>query len=611
MARFFAAVCCLVLVCGSHALAESESRLWSDASGKFKIEAKLLEVKNGKAVLLKADGKKVEIPVTKLSDADQKHIAESENPFDAPAGTPAPAPAPVGTAPTKAKAGPAWSPPNFKTLRQVPGLGKNDKKPWALEPVPTPANLVARVELPTFDFHDRPSGVLSVNGEWYALSLQNPFKNHRLCLVNLKTGELVATGEAEKDSKHIVAAVSPDGKFVLTHHEVWANKEAGNASIWTVEGSVLKKQFDWKPFATGNDYWQNSKSAVTWGAFADPQRMLLMADGYIVNWDPTTGRPSYQANLKPNLLKLLPDGKHLLAVTNDAIGVMDVVAGRLLFYKGMAVHGASSIDISPDGTKLLVHQGSAVKILDFATGEPIKDILVEGSGQETVWAGNNHVLVGGKDLLDLEREFVCWTYSGQKTTFTAGGKVWFLAAGSEDRPAALVSANLPHAEALQRIREAEQDPSFFALRPGTKVNLLVDVPGGPVDLRQTLQKKLESSGYVYDSLAEITLTAKGYPGETREITVSDFGAFRGEGRKYQFQTNITTLQMVRDGAVLWSRYSASYPPSIFNTQAGESEAAALKRYEAPNMGIFEHSVMPKFIVNPGRAGNTVITAAGL
>ena len=85
MARILAVVCLVVGVWVSSARAESESRVWSDASGKFKIEAKLLEVKNGKAVLLKADGKKVEIPVNKLSPADQKHIEEADNPFNTPA----------------------------------------------------------------------------------------------------------------------------------------------------------------------------------------------------------------------------------------------------------------------------------------------------------------------------------------------------------------------------------------------------------------------------------------------------------------------------------------------------------------------------------------------
>ena len=506
MARILGMVILAVLVCCSTARSESESRQWSDATGKFKIEAKLLEVKGGKAILLKADGKKVEVPVDKLSAADQKYIEDNDDPFKAPAtpapSTPAPStPAPATTAPTTPGAsntasskGKPWDPPNFKSLRQVPGLPKKDKKVWALEPVVTKSNLAERVELPAFDFHDRPSGVLSVNGEWYALLLTNPFKTHRLFLCNLKQGTVVATAELEKDSKHLLAAVSPDGRFVLTHHEVWANKEAGSASIWTVEGSELKKQFDWKPFETTGDFWDNRKSNVSWGAFADPQRMLLMADGYVVNWDPTTGKANYQAHLKSNLLKLLPDGKHLLAVTDDAIGVMDVTAGRLLFYKGMEVFGASAIDISPDGTKLLVHKSNSIVILDFATGQPIKDIIVEGSNSDTLWAGNDHILVGGKDLLDIEQEFVCWTYTGQKTTFTAGGRVWFLAAGSDKTPSALISADLPHPEALAKIQEAQKDPSFFALSPGTKVNLLVDVPGGPVDLHATLEKKLQAAG---------------------------------------------------------------------------------------------------------------------
>ncbi len=49
-----------------------ETRTWTDRSGKFSIEAELVEVKEGQAVLQKADGKSVAVSLEMLSAADQK-----------------------------------------------------------------------------------------------------------------------------------------------------------------------------------------------------------------------------------------------------------------------------------------------------------------------------------------------------------------------------------------------------------------------------------------------------------------------------------------------------------------------------------------------------------
>jgi hypothetical protein len=54
-------------------------RTWSDASGNFRVEARLLEVVDGKARLERADGKVIVVPLERLSPADQQ-IAKSAQP---------------------------------------------------------------------------------------------------------------------------------------------------------------------------------------------------------------------------------------------------------------------------------------------------------------------------------------------------------------------------------------------------------------------------------------------------------------------------------------------------------------------------------------------------
>jgi hypothetical protein len=53
-------------------------RVWTDSTGKFQIEAKLVGVEGGKAKLAKPDGTVIHVPIDKLSEADRKFIESSE-----------------------------------------------------------------------------------------------------------------------------------------------------------------------------------------------------------------------------------------------------------------------------------------------------------------------------------------------------------------------------------------------------------------------------------------------------------------------------------------------------------------------------------------------------
>ncbi|WP_286766341.1 MULTISPECIES: SHD1 domain-containing protein [Rhodopirellula] len=58
------------------ALSTLQAREWTDATGKYRIEAKLVVVHGDKVVLERPDGKIISIPVAKLSDEDQTFLKE-------------------------------------------------------------------------------------------------------------------------------------------------------------------------------------------------------------------------------------------------------------------------------------------------------------------------------------------------------------------------------------------------------------------------------------------------------------------------------------------------------------------------------------------------------
>ena len=63
---------------------ESKMRTWSDASGKFSVRATLKEKTDTAVSLITADGRMVEVPITRLSDGDKAYLASLDMPTDDP-----------------------------------------------------------------------------------------------------------------------------------------------------------------------------------------------------------------------------------------------------------------------------------------------------------------------------------------------------------------------------------------------------------------------------------------------------------------------------------------------------------------------------------------------
>jgi WD40 repeat protein/mono/diheme cytochrome c family protein len=74
----------------------ASGREWSDATGKFRVEAELVAVRNGKVILEKPDGSVISVPLDKLSATDQEFLKAQNSP---PKPTITPMPVPPNTPP--------------------------------------------------------------------------------------------------------------------------------------------------------------------------------------------------------------------------------------------------------------------------------------------------------------------------------------------------------------------------------------------------------------------------------------------------------------------------------------------------------------------------------
>lgn len=57
------------------AASPASARKWTSSSGKFSVEAKLVEIKDGNVRLQRQDGKIITVPVSKLSKTDRVHLS--------------------------------------------------------------------------------------------------------------------------------------------------------------------------------------------------------------------------------------------------------------------------------------------------------------------------------------------------------------------------------------------------------------------------------------------------------------------------------------------------------------------------------------------------------
>ncbi len=99
-----ASMCLLACACLLAAPASAEVRTWKDRTGKFSIQAELVEFDGTTAKLKKADGKTIQIAVDRLSEEDRRFLeAQAKSAFgDSSAAKDAPAPPPAPPAGTKA-----------------------------------------------------------------------------------------------------------------------------------------------------------------------------------------------------------------------------------------------------------------------------------------------------------------------------------------------------------------------------------------------------------------------------------------------------------------------------------------------------------------------------
>jgi WD40 repeat protein len=597
----------------------AEMRTWTDSTGKFKIQGKMISNEGGKVTLERPDGTELEIELKKLSAADQKFIADLEknggdSPFkpkdDDPFKTK------PGTAKTPDKTTETKSPPgkrlvaDFSDVKIVPVVQPD--KPWQFElpklPEATGKGKSKVVALPKKSdfFEGAKSLVCSSNGKFAAVgySLQRPGVDQpstsRVVVCNLETGKQI--GEGTQSGKFMPLAIHNDGKQVLMKRDDFGHGTQDRIELWNVATKSVSRGNQWVPY----DDEKGNNRDVGWGSFIGDDRLATVSsEGKLVIWSLEDAKAVFtmdmQGGSKP---AVSPDQKWLAFCTGKEIGLLDLVEGEVVALQSVPQVQWPVLAFSPGQTRLGMAAFDRLYVWNCENGELYREMPYQGlhvMGNIT-WPSEDHVLLGNRYLIDLENQVKLWDYQGGEFVQQSGGMTWFVVSDGHQKPGALLGAPLPPPAVKDALAKALSQPDFFVLKPGTVVK--IDVSGvdaaGKDFVEKALTARLKDAGFEAGANGTIDLIAQTEVGQPRQQSYHTFGQIGSQ--TYTVRDYISKVKFSYKGQDVWQTQVGSVP---FFIRLGQNETMDqfLQKSEKFNFDWFGKVDLPKLLQKPTQVAN--------
>ncbi len=614
-----------VVALGSRA--DSPLRTWTDSTGRFTIEARMISSEEGQVLLERADGSVVKIDLEKLSGDDQRYVAElsEASPFET-----------VEPSPFRPAEGPTVSP--SPTDGDVPAAGREvridwsrskaiDLSPqqdeWSFEPISPPtlaASISPRITVPPKrDFFEKAESlVVSSTGRraviGYQLGRPRTEGTTRLVSCDLESGHVGNLPEVP--GQLVPLALPPQGNPVLMRRNEFGFGNQDRLEFWAVSAEGISRQVQWTPY----DDQRGGARDVKWAAYAADNRLLTInSGGQLALWDPTVPAPIWHVATKGGLTPALhPNGRWLAVIAGEELMMIDIEAGAVAAVRSAPANlHHPTLAFSPDGARLAAGSRDQLYVWEMVDGQLSREILLSGShvGSHLLWTDAQHLLIGRRVLVNVDHQVRLWEYQGAEQVARLGDTCLLVNSQGAKGPGTLVLASLPHPQVGRALEQAMAEPDFFVLQEGTRVQL--DVSGiedaeRRDEVRQQLEQKLESQGFQVDEQGTIRLVASTERGDRRSISYRTIG--RGFGvRTYQIREFVSRLVFEYEGQTAWQSRGTNLPGFV-RLEEGQTMERYLRRSERPNYGFFERIELPRLLMKPTNGsvlGRSTITAAGI
>ena len=609
-----------IIFCSAFAQSD-EPRQWSDATGRFKILATLVEMRDGNVFLKASDGKTLKIPIDRLCTADQEFLNGGSNPFEEVAGGAPAAPSmsletaspPSSSAPAQGNTAQGnapipWSTPWTIDWEQVESIDRGFDTKWSYTPsgnaelsfepkraaIPKKENFFEGLRSLEFN----PVAKRAVAG--YTVSFSVPKPLSRISIIDLPSGKAINSAPVECDMCPLT--VLSDGSTILMHgtgNERDRTETGDQLQLWRLQGRKVARSATWIPFPDdGESFGKRANGKVASAtALADNKLVLVSDSRHIACFDAVTRQALWHARLSRNYAtEFTTDRSQMFLFDDQTLLVIDPLSGKLLSSLNLEdkPHTAwPRIRISPTGEKLLMTFTNHLRVLDLKSGqfETQLELNELGATQGLSYPHEDYALLDNHFLFHIPSQILVCDYTDAAVITSIGGTEFVGLLG--DQGGLVVPTSIPHPKAESILEQASKDPSVFLIHPGVEVSLNVSAVGDAyrAEVEPFLREAATAAGYKVVSNAPIVIVAAITGPEQQAVSYIASGSYIAT--KYT-----TTASLDWNGKSIWSRGSNNVPGMI-QTQGNETIQQKLDELgKKPNVQFFKNPGFPKLMQAP-------------
>lgn len=588
----------------------SELRTWTDATGSFTVEAKLVSNKDGLVELEKKDGRVVSLPLEKLGESDQAYLKEledqanEENPFAG--GKKRSPPDSENDSQSDRRRANRSKRSSSSTRRVFSGINPKfytneivlTDRGWNVSPdaakPQTPSDRVINVRsgFTKHAFHNRLGGVALDPGQrWAAVVFTNPFEeDSEVIVADTQTGETQPTLRTGYRDAELLA-ISPEAANVVTVVK-GKGREPGRLDFWS------RKNSD-GPDASWNtsSFFERDGFAPTAGRYLSESRLLTFGRRVIL-WDCDSAAAVYSFAVADSCRPATSaNGNQIAVVSGDSVFVVDSSNGKSLgrFTPPVTVNAMA---FSNDGQLLagINGQSGSIWVWDLSANELARQLSAPPQTIKSLdFIDDNYLLVNNANLMDIELRTTVWRYrsSGGTILGSYDGRHWFVGKTK------LTPISIPHIDLSSQTANYDPD-DLLVVEPGSEIALDIQLPFPPAErkrIQEQVSKMFQANEVAIgrDTDLELSLSIVKGKQETAEMSsiMDPFGRRGTESIKYTPQ--VGKIRLMRDGVTLWSRVRRFGPAGIIHMKNDESAQAAANRLCKPDPSFFKSVNMPKYI----------------
>lgn len=440
----------------------------------------------------------------------------------------------------------------------------------------------------------------------------------RLELLNLRRRDAGKTSNIVGGAESI--RLSPGGTRLLVVSKDASQKDAARFDVYKFNNGLATEEITWWPFASASEH---GEGEIRWQEWIDEDQLLtLNGKGTLVLWrlEGKNAKAIWQLEVGGSVLPVLSPGRAQLAVgSGPGIEIYRVTDGELLAQIGADSAGngragrshsffwaAGSLAYNRAGNRAAMVNGGHITVWDITKGKVEREFycnnLARGSAD---WLDDAHLLVGGTDVVDLDRRLIAWRYVTPRLASTSyGGWNWLVLRSGNAVGIAPVKMLQP--EVLEEANKLDPE-EILALKPGAQVALDIQLGGEEqAKAEAALKAALEANGMEVVSDSPVRISAQIVTGntETKEYGRGFFNSQDREQvttteRRYEVEVKVEGESVFKHASTIQSAGG----PGFVMMKDGETAQQVIDRENAQRAANFQFSVtLPRYVVKPKYAG---------